>query len=360
MEKRKQLQLIPPNSQFFHSPATADLFSVLNVHVKDNHKVMQWIISNFMDICIDIKLGMADWGYARAYEEFFRQNIWYSCPFIEEINLKVDFITSVGINNFSELVYSAIKEDYYVYADLNTYYIPNYCSKRNWQHNILLYGYDLSKEVFQVADYFRNRKYTLEECSIKDINLAWDNMCNLDGNGSERFRTINIFRYKDCPNYNLNLLNLKNSLKDYINSENLLAKYGYAYFAYEYRDSGELYYGISYYDALLKIVENGQWFSPKLLHFLVVHKSIMKLRIEVLVKLKILGDSMLETKAENLLKQTIILRNLLLKISQKKNSEFINNLEDQIALKIRIKELKELDYNFTNMLLEQLEYGMVE
>lgn len=55
------------------------------------------------------------------------------------------------------------------------YYISAYDNymKRHMLHIILIYGYDFDKQIFYVADFFKNSKYAFSTCSFQNIGEGY-------------------------------------------------------------------------------------------------------------------------------------------------------------------------------------------
>lgn len=349
--KSKKLVFFPPGADLCYSPVTAYLFGVLQPHITTNKNLLFWLISNFMNPCIDINLRANGVKELLIYEEFFRQDLWYSCPFILSLNLKPDLINGLKNMSFIEFVKEAIDLDYFVYADINKHYIPNYKTEEDWQHNMLILGYDKIKGELDVADYFRQGRFSLEKCGENNVNMAFQMMKKVDD--CDKFNTINLFRYQEVNNYKFNLGEIKEKLKDYLNATNLIVKNYYAYFAFEFKNSGELYYGIQFYDALIQLVINNRDLSVKSFHLLVMHKKIMKLRLEILKKYGVQIENLYKIN-EDLINETIILRNLIIKESIKRTNNSRLENSDKQKLIDELKKLKENDVLFTEKLISFL------
>lgn len=75
-------------------------------------------------------------------------------------------------NDFSNYVKIFIEKGYYIYAYIDKFYSPNYYNYNMMHdsHPLLIYG--IENEKMYIADFFRNGKYTFENCSIVDMNRA--------------------------------------------------------------------------------------------------------------------------------------------------------------------------------------------
>ncbi len=349
---KKILNLEIPDTDYFYAPPMAYMLSVLNTFGKSNEKVMLWIISNFIDICIDINLCSLDIpDGSLVYEEYFRQELWYGCPFISSMDLNADFVRKISEGNFTELVKMALELDYFVYADLNRKYIPNYNQDRDVQHNLLIYGYDEEEKIMNIADYFRNHRFTKEVCQFSNIDQAYKYMYRVFD--YEKFSYVNLFRYRSDTNFEFSIDEVKRKLIDYIEGTNLMRKYHYQFFGFEYQNSKEIYYGITYYDALIEILHKDKICTPKTIQLLVSNKMIMKKRIELLNE-NIIDKEKFKCESERLLKETVKLRNLILKLNLRNASNKILDLKEKNNVSERIKLLKEQDYILTRSLLENI------
>ena len=350
---KKELDLLNIDNDYMFSPVTAYLFSILEKYKTIDTNINLWLASNFINLYIDINLIDPEFpDKPIIYEEFFRQNIWYSCPFIECNNLDVSIINKYWAGHFDELCKSIINLDYYIYATINKKLLPNYNSKDNFVHKLLIYGYNNEKKIMNIADYFQKRLFSFEECTMKELNDAFDGLFKISD--YKRHANINFLKYKENKNYCFRVDEIKNKLIDYRDSVNMIDKFNYVLFAYEYRNTGNLYYGVSYYDALCEMLILERQLSTKSIQILVMHKRLMCDRLEILYKNQIILNKKLIKKATDLLHKTILLRNLVLKLNVKNGEERISSKDEKMKLTKRILELKEEDYIFVSSLIEEL------
>lgn len=344
MKKIKKLDIVYPSISY--SPATAYLFGVLESYRETNENIDLWIISNFLNPCIDIDLIDPDQPEdPLVYEEFFRKDIWYGCPFISSSSITIDVANHIVEGDFCKFVVSSIEAGYYVYANINKRYIPNYKSNRNITHNMLIYGYDECNKEVNIADFFRNRVFSFEKCSYENLNSAFKGLQKIWD--CEKFSRVELFKYNEYANYKFKLHEIKSKLEDYIEGTDLLKRHYYMLFAYEYRNQGKIYWGTKYYDALRKMLEENRRYSSKTIQVLVMHKYIIKCGISILIKKEIVDCENLLYDANELMKATEILRNRVIKLNILRGKELIENEEDKKVILEMISELEEMDINFT-------------
>lgn len=357
MEKilKEKMKLDFQYSEYAFSPPTAYLFGALFNHF-DKTQLTLWFISNFMNPCIDINLEDPDLpNTPLVYVEFFRQNMWYDCPFIEDIDFSLEYVRNKWEKNFSDLALEALEMGYFVYADINRKYIPHYKSQFDFTHNLLLLGFDKKTKEFDIADYFYKRKFSIEKCSFEELNQAFYQLKRIWD--CDRFSKVNIFKYKENENYQFNVSEIVSKTKDYLYGTDLIQKHYYALFAFQYNNSGKLYYGIDYYKALKILIRDEREMSTKLIQILYVHKLIMKKRLEILQEKKILENQCIIADNDILMKKTLVLRNLILKITIRDDQERIHNMVDRERVLNLINELEDLDYRFHSKLLAMLSEG---
>ena len=76
---RKILHFEIPETNYVYSPPTAFLFNILNLAAKNDSKIWDWIVSNFINICSDINIYAPDIpNELLVFHDFFRQDLWYS------------------------------------------------------------------------------------------------------------------------------------------------------------------------------------------------------------------------------------------------------------------------------------------
>ncbi|GIQ70587.1 hypothetical protein DUZ99_14450 [Xylanibacillus composti] len=303
---RKVLEVFdPPIISYYHH---AHYLSM--VDTKEQYE--GWFLSNFIQLkCFhDLptnRLSQLDF----FHETYFSQ---YD-DFLEDVVR----IYPGGVIRF---IIDAINRNEYVEAILNDYYIPH--SERylvsNYDHNILVYGYDTSQNIFYTR-FIGKKHYTDYEITFDELETAflqqkgvpiqayYFNLFNYS-NGKPQFDMKRIIRY----------------LEDYLASS-------YRYKQTQFALGLEVYEYIAKY--LVELREKRTYYDIRPLHLLWEHKAIMLRRIIYLKNIEALNE---ETACiedfEKLAKIALSARNLLLKYSITNKP---NLLDEAITIVMDIK-----------------------
>lgn len=119
-----------------------------------------WIYSNYIQLYMnrDYKHNWGDFYFPFPYE--LRPSD--TCKWILSQKIKRDTVIKKG--SVIDFIIDSINSDNYVHTMLNYYYVPVsvHYKKTHSHHDMLIYGYDLDKKIFHVADFFRYGKYTMK------------------------------------------------------------------------------------------------------------------------------------------------------------------------------------------------------
>lgn len=119
-------------------------------------------------------------------------------------NLNIDII---------DCLTKMISQGCYVTSYYNERYIPGTSSyqKRDFDHDCILYGFNMDKKIFYSAGYLADGKYRLFEISFDDFLKAIFNT------ESDRI-AFSYFMYNNEVDYQLDVNRIKEELGDYLNS----------------------------------------------------------------------------------------------------------------------------------------------
>lgn len=96
--------------------------------------------------------------------DFFTPYLWESCPWISYQRLHRTFVNNKW-DSFTGFLIESIKQGYYVLAWFDHYYVPkhSFFQKIHKLHDCFVYGYDIEKEVFYIANFLTDNKYLYSE-----------------------------------------------------------------------------------------------------------------------------------------------------------------------------------------------------
>lgn len=143
----------------------------------------------FNDIAIPVGILQSNinnldcWLSERFIGTHFRLN-WNQIVFNNKPFYKWDYFKSklVKINmktniQFVNSVKRYLLDNFYLYLFVNEKYIPNrLCyQKRNFIHDLCIYGFNDEKQVFLISAYNAEQQYSFEEVSYQNLYLSYKN-----------------------------------------------------------------------------------------------------------------------------------------------------------------------------------------
>ena len=264
------------------------------------------------------------------------------CPLLDYVGLDLEFIYKSNIN-IIDFIKNSISLGYYVMTYTDEFYIPDrisYERKIHFRHEIMIYGYDSEKSIFNVMGFNKNRKYCPSCVSFSQFETSF--LHSID-----KTNDFILFKAKDNksynPSYEFDVENVKNLLSDYLLSKNTSANF---------RSIGKpnnSICGISVYEQLIKyyqdILQNDSNVTCDIKHFhlLYEHKKVMVSRLEYLME-----NNYIDTKNglinefRNLENEALNKRNIIMKYNATKNKVLINTVIDSLH-KIRDSEKKAIE-----------------
>lgn len=263
-------------------------------------KCKPWICNNYLQVFTlhDLKnaisrLGTLDFFYM-DYADFnkveYKANPWirYSETPLLFIDIKEASILSMLIN--------VIDSDLYVTVDIDKYYIPQYEQVAHTEHTILIYGYDLTKNVFYCSDNFKEGKYSSQKVNFHNLIAAINSRIESfrieikkmsPNNPGPIFSTFGIANTHQDKNYTgLEIIDLKRIiyfLTSYIEPDSF----------YMTKSENNYYtYGIQVYneiiDYFVSSIDENNHIDIRAYYSLMDHKSLMIWRLNYIQnKLKI-------------------------------------------------------------------------
>ena len=154
------IELAVTDTKLTSLPAIANLASVLENYLEGRI----WLVENHLNM-ISYSLGnnysqndkRNFWIDFSTYDSFYVGRTWESCWMIrKKIHLR-DYIDKKWLS-FSQFCIDCLVRGYYIFATVNTAYIPDY----GWvgRHQIFIHGYSYDRKMFLCSDFFGgNAKY---------------------------------------------------------------------------------------------------------------------------------------------------------------------------------------------------------
>lgn len=184
---------------------------LLAKHVKDGEL---WLVNNFINIhyCPDLlpaEIFFFNCDYRNKMVEF------YDCPYLIMQKFLFDADKKIDGKDIIEVIIDNINHERFVLLMVDRHKLDIGYSKYS-EHQLLIHGYDLEKEVFYYADNSFNGKYKTDlQCSISKLREAFyaASIYRLEPDFSNSIFTFNI-NYN--AEYSLNIPKIICQLKQYV------------------------------------------------------------------------------------------------------------------------------------------------
>jgi len=330
---RKILKIKEPISNSYH-------FMAFPLSILEQHAITyEWIYSNFIQTCLDT-------NYDDSPVPFYFYIYDYTLsPFLEVQKIDRNFMNFNRLD-IIELVKNAIDNEYYIYLNLDDFYVPDRRSFKNkhFSHDSLVYGYDTKKEEIYLYGFDSKMKLNTTVISFSNFILAYDGMDIIDTD----LTYINLYKFNKLGKYKLDLNLILEQLIEYSESKNSSVRFS------TLREPWIRSYGMNFYENISCYLQN---FDDKniradirIFHFMYEHKNIMANRIKFLLNKSMIKDTSLLISWEKITKDALIIRNNVIKmnLSNKKVryadlSVYFELLkkDEENALKKTIQHLKE-------------------
>ncbi len=280
----------PPITSFHHH---ASLFSI----ILNNPSAVQWIYNTYVQLEIlkpEFRKNPLEGSDVLALDfTIDRINVWSHCPFTTHQYMDRRLINDDSI---VELLIQRLAQGYYVLFYVDCFYLSNNRRFKNmhYGHVTFLYGYDLGKKLFYIADFAKPAdRYEYGEVSFAQIQMAYSKAKVPTGKHykykSLRERFIGFSRLLPNVDYKFDVTLLYDYLHDYLNSVNSRKKHN---ILEDYPRDVYCQFGLSVYEDIEYYIEQqidqllkGErlWADHRELFALADHKQLMMLRLQYLM-----------------------------------------------------------------------------
>lgn len=299
-----------------------------------NHSdFMNWFCSNYIQISLSVRDEINPLNYYSFWDYFIL------CPIIERFYIEKELVlnTHSSVDFFTD----AMNRNLYALTYIDEYYIPNTkpYMNRHFPHDILLHGYDKEKRTFNTSGFNKNGVYTdNSEVTFGDFSkaISIDEKENTDY--SIWSNKINLIRVKYDWEYRFHISALKESLNDYLTSRNSSNKFNM------FRNTNDHVYGLAVYSSLDHFIEKTiiqmNRLDIRMFHLIWEHKKNMNIRVNFLVNNQNYEfDKNLIEKLNNIEKEALLIRNLVLKFNITKDEKLITKIREKLKV-LMFKEAK--------------------
>ena len=334
----KSLKLYTHKPLIAHLPQDAALLSIIG-NTPDEYS---WVMNNFVNIRVNSKL---------QYDDFYREDMWYNCYYIEDNSMTKQFILS-NFSDFIVFIMNCIDNGYYILPYLNKRQIRAYNFDIDARHSPLIYGYDPRRRIVYLCDFF-SEHYVPSTATFDEIRHAIDYV--EQDHEWYPYKLFHILKKKRDYKHKFDLSSLIKQLEDYFTSENKIGTYDQfqtndmeekLFFGVE--DYKTTAFGIASYDVLIHVIEEKTaWIQ---LFFLFrAHKIIMRYRLKYLDQKYGLPEfKQIYELNEQMERLGTINQNLYIKSLLSPQSCWIDKAIDNALM------MKDIDESFTGKLIESL------
>lgn len=334
MDNKKILTMYDPVITSWQWHAT--MFSILN----GNSYAQNWIFSSYIQLIAEKKTDFF-LDIAPGHEGL------NMCPYLFVVPIADELVDE----NVADYFLKVINLGYFIYGIFDESILLNK-PKNKFYHQLLICGYDLDKEVFYVADFTFNHKYSIQQFSINSIIEAYITVPTVEDKLFEGYCVGKKGIVLLSPNtkkqtYCFNIELVKQSINDYLECKN---PYRGMQIMLDDDKCNFMYYGVEVYEGLKSEIEQNI-FSPKIFHVLYDHKKLMNDRIYYMINNNFLNTSKGEIceLSRDVVNDSLILRNAILKASMKQTSK--DKIDKYI---VRINALRDKECTLLNMLIQNI------
>lgn len=354
----KKLPIKEPDVTVY--PHHAHLLAIYNGIYNDDDYKFVWYCTNY----VQLEYCANNLDFSNAFDIL---PLLENCPWLIKDSISYNMIN----DNWKSIIYfiiASINQGYYIYIELNEFFISAYdnYNKKYISHTLLIYGYDDIKEIFHIADFFHEGRYSFQKASFDEIYKAYTNK------PSDFLCGVYLYRQQERNylQYTYNRSVLIDNLEDYINSVNSQKRNVMLNFKRVNLQQDIKYFGIDIYDKVCYEIINSDKIDLRKLYLLKAHKKIFLLIILSLAKRNLINSEYnLYKLFQTLYNDSSIILNLGIKYNVTRKLtlkevivERINNIKnDEIRIiPLLIKELNEKSqYNHhNNAIFDKEEFGL--
>ena len=333
-------------------PGRANVYAIS----ENNSSIRPWLMENYIQTeSLYMKERMeCDIDFFIKPTIMYRVNTAVESQYIFNPYLKVMTIDTEEIGTKDIIFYleEHLEKGFYISVAINTGYIKAYSHRT--LHAVFIYGYDMEKEEFLIADFFKNGKYSFEKCSFLEMKEAiehYDPGMMTWGGHPYKKSNITLIKIDETFTYDFRLNNFVELLLEYLGVHNNLERL-FRLTNCLCEETAFRKFGITHYDNMIEymnqLIDNQQVVENiRLFHVFYDHKVALRQRIQYLIENKFCAERYLDLFYD-IERKALILRNLVIK-------EAITG-KDRNMRKIvnELKVLKEKEYQAIDRIVEMI------
>lgn len=334
--------ILPINSPIVSTyPLDASYVAIAMGHPES----LPWVYSNYIQLMCKQKEPKV------FFFEFFASTLNRDTSFIRFQRVGKELV-NVGWKDVVEFIKDCINMNSYIYTTVNKMFlkVSDQYEKRDFVHDLLIYGYDDVKEELHIAGNFKSGKYSFERCSYSEFRSAYNNVNPevfydwIPGIVLYKFATEEL----DSGIPTFEPTRVGKLLECYINSTNI---YEYDFLVPEHTKQ-EFVFGLDVYRTVIKYIkqaiaendENKQRTDirtfPNLyeykvdirtFHLFYDHKNVMRHRLAFMIENNYIKSNEIDTtKYDSIYQRTLAHRNMVIKYHLTKDTKILQRLVDDI------------------------------
>ncbi|ETT65448.1 hypothetical protein C173_20511 [Paenibacillus sp. FSL R7-277] len=269
------------------------------------------------------------------FYEFSRLNP--KSPLLEEMYLPKTFIFKYA--DPMRFLIDSISNDHYIVTFVDEFYIPNRSAYRKFHnvHDILLYGFDETKGVLDVAGFNAKMQYGYSQVNLRDFEQAFIDIKTSDGYLVRWANGMHLFQVKFEKSFHFNLKITIELMQDYLLSRNTSIRFRM------YDDPSENIYGVDVYDSVVQYLRKStDELDIRPLHIIYEHKKCMVSRLKYLLDTSTLDiPEYLINEYCKIEQDALKARNIGLKYQMNKNPVVLEHIVNVIE-EVREREIRTL------------------
>lgn len=293
-----------------------------------------WIFSNFIQVSAheNFITHPVPFGF---YEFDYAYNPWLSVR-----RLSRD-IFPIFRTNIVDFVTGSLDRDYYVYLNLDEYYVPNRppYGKTNRSHDVLVHGYDAEQETFSLLGYDERLIFRKTTIPFTAFEKAYGNLERIPNTCNQ----IYLYQLKRDGSYSLNISLIVEGLEDYLFARDTARKYSLLA-----EPEHDFVFGVDTYrilDEYLKHLARSpdNYIDIRYMHLLWEHKHCMAKRVQYLTERGLLPHgAALSGRFRDIERLSELARNNLIKYYRSRHPDSLRTVSD-LLVKIRDTERQPLE-----------------
>lgn len=280
-----------------------------------NEDLWPWIFNNF----IQIRYAHG-WGIFSFDSHQFLLN---TCPGISFYNLPQEIVISKWGTSLRHVITEAIDMGYYLYIYADRYYIAttDYYQKEHLMHELLVYGYDLDRNLIYIADNLEEGKFVQSSCTLDELEEGYWTMPN------EYSFWTEVRFLKPIPNINyaIHVEQMISAMENYLNSSE----------TYDLVRDQKYDFGMQAIQRLFTDIEHaastGEMLDSRVFHLLYEHKLLMELRLTYLMEKSFIDpDTSFMALSTRLKQDYYTLRNIVLKYNITRDTRTLGKISERL------------------------------